>query len=83
MTFPLTGSSVDWFICNVITDASTMALAQDVACAAMLVEGCHANTCLCNGIYKLMCFPWEPGGVIAACVLAYELFPLTNLCIYG
>jgi len=54
-------------------------LAQNVACAAMLVEGCYANTCLCNGIHKLVCFPWEPGGVIAAC----EMFPLTDLCIYG
>lgn len=53
-----------------------MALAEDVACAATLVEGCHANTCLCNRIYKLVCFPWEPGGVIAACALACEI------CVY-
>ena len=35
-----------------------MASMQVVPCAAMLVDSCHAS--------RPVCFPWEPGGVVAA-----------------
>jgi len=61
------GVSMNWFGRNVIIPtASAMASMQVVPCAAMLVDGCHASTCLWKGIYRPVCFPWEPGGVVAA-----------------
>ena len=53
------GVSMNWFGRNVIIPtASAMASMQVVPCAAMLVDSCHAS--------RPVCFPWEPGGVVAA-----------------
>ena len=53
------GVSMNWFGRNVIIPIATaMASMQVVPCAAMLVDSCHAS--------RPVCFPWEPGGVVAA-----------------
>ena len=53
------GVSMNWFDRNVIIPtASAMASMQVVPRATMLVDSCDAS--------RPVCFPWEPGGVVAA-----------------
>jgi hypothetical protein len=59
------------------TWASLCYYCLSVACAAMLVGGNHSS--LYDAICMLVEFPWEPGGLVAACTL----FLLTESCQHG